>query len=40
MVESLSYTESIQLKAFLPDETFAYIIDMSNYEVIYKRKKV
>jgi len=35
MVEPLNYTQSLRQKAFLPDECFAYLIDMSNYEVLF-----
>ncbi len=40
MVESLNYSESLRRKAFFPDECFAYLVDMSNYEVLFQRKKL
>jgi hypothetical protein len=40
MVEPLNYTQSLQQRAFYPDEQVALIIDMSNYEALYQRKKI
>lgn len=40
MVEPLDYTQSLQQRSFYPDEHIAFVIDMSNYEALYQRKKV